>query len=248
MEDNQQSQNNPDVKINERKSNNLLFLAVAFLILVALVSLLAWQQNKVSSLNKEVAALKETQIPQNKFESYEDCTNNGGAILNTINGQFNACLGGNEDRSGELPQYQAFLQYSAQNLPRITESKKTENENKVTSRSQHSQDLIEFLRFDDSGCEPRGEYEIVKEVPERFAFMKYGCDKDGQVQSDNPPTIIAMKLADGWATLSPTNNMDDKGRPSCLLVDMFKISKDLVLKCFENTGYNNGNLKDVVYP
>lgn len=237
----------PHRNIKTSKINIKLLILAGVIIIAAAAAGLLWQQNRVNDLNDKITQLEQTQMPQQKYATYENCVHDGGVLLNTINGQFDACLGGSESETEELQQHQAFLQYSAQNLPNISENKKTDRENKVVSKDTHSQDLVDFLKYDYSGCETRGEYEIVKELPGRFALMKYGCDGDGQVQSANPPTIIGMKLADGWVLLSPTNNMDAEGRPSCLLADMFKVSKDLAPKCFENTGYNNGVIRDVSY-
>jgi hypothetical protein len=113
---------------------------------------------------------------------------------------------------------------------------------------------VAFLKHDETGCEigqqagssaARGYYKILKEVSNRFALLNYGCLSDpGALQGNYD--IVAMKLGDGWALLSPTNNFNGS-TPSCLMVDTFKISKTLTPKCFENTGYNNGALKDVVY-
>lgn len=238
-ENEQQTRNN-----GGRKKLVLLGTGITLVLLAA--GGLLWQWSTINHLKKEVTDLKKTSLPQKQYTSYEDCMGNGGAVLWTINAGFSGCLGGNEAASGEMPEYQAFLQYSAQNLPRIEERKKASTENKVTANGSYSADLLAFLKSDYTGCQPRGEYEVVKEVKDRFALMKYGCDGDGQVQSKNPPTMIAMKLSDGWVLLSPTNNMEGN-TPSCLLVDMFKISKELSDKCFENTGYNNGTQKDVTY-
>lgn len=234
-----------ETKVQSKKLLTLL-LGVALLLVIS-VAAFVWQQGTIVSLNKQIEGLAVSQVPQRMYASYEDCMNNGGVILNTINGQFDACMGGNEDETGEVPQYQAFLQYSAQNLPRLETSKKSKKENKVIVKGNYSADLVTFLKSDYTGCDTRGEYEIIKEVPGRFAMMKYGCDNGEQLQSsDNYSAIIAMKLSDGWRLLSPTNNMD-KMTPSCLLVDTFKISKKLSSKCFENTGYSNGRLKAVAY-
>jgi hypothetical protein len=106
--------------------------------------------------------------------------------------------------------------------------------------------LIEFLKYDDTGCgNGQGYYRILKEVPNRFALLDYGCSTDKSALAGDY-SIIALKLSDGWRLLSPTNNFDGT-TPSCLLVDMFKISKSLTPKCFENTGFNNGSLKTVSY-
>lgn len=235
---------NDNIPTLQRKYTPLSVILSVLLIMAG--GILVWQWTKISSLNKEISSSKTTLLPQKKYASYEDCISNGGIVLNTINIQFSGCLGSNEADAGGVPQYQAFMQFSAQNLPRIEEHKTAKTENKVTTNGSYSPDLVAFLKSDDSGCATRGEYEIVKEVPGRFALMKYGCDRDEQVQSASAPTIIAMKLSDGWRLLSPTNNMQGT-TPSCLLVDVFKISKELSQKCFENTGYNNGALRDVLY-
>lgn len=168
------------------------------------------------------------------FKSYDDCAQNGGKLLTS---KFSACLGG-EDK--------LFLQYSAQNLPRINERKKASVPNSVETSGNYSADLVEFLKTDYTGCEV-GYYKIVKEVTARFAEMNSGCNNYSDQQKASS-FIIAMKLADGWALLSPTDNVDSNGVPSCLLVDMFKISKKLSDKCYENTGYNDGSLRSVDFP
>lgn len=218
-------QNNLEIKTGTVTNKYPLLLAGAFLILVAVVGIL-WQQNKINNLRKEISQLKKTQLPQSKFANYEDCINNGGVLLNTINGQFDACLGGNEDETGELPQHQAFLQYSAQNLPRLEEKTKVNGD---------PNSLADFVKSS-TGCPSK----VEKELKNRFAIIS--CTDQKSIYS------LAIMLADGWRYISTTNNMNEKGQPSCLIVDMFKVSKDLVPKCFENTGYNNGKLKEVVYP
>ena len=233
--------------IPSAKKHTVLISSIVGAILLVALGGLIWQWTTINNLNKEISSLKATPLPQKLYTSFEDCMNNGGALLDTINIKFSACLGGNEAAKGQIPQFQAFTQFSAQNLPRIEDHTITKTENKVTANGTYSADLVAFLKSDNGGCSPRDEYEIVKEVPGRFALMKYGCDGDGQVQSANAPTMIAMKLSDGWRLLSPTNNMQGT-TPSCLLVDIFKISKELSQKCFENTGYNNGTLRDVTYP
>lgn len=230
---------NIEQQTSNKKSNKLIYLVIV--LLVALTGFVyLWQHKKVNDLNKQVSSLEETQLPQKQFSSIEDCNQNGGVPLSTINGEFNACLGGKEEGGDS---YQAFLQYSAQNLPRIDENATSTSklENRVDNTTGHSSDLVTFLKQNDTGCE-QGYYKILKEVPNRFALLNYGCTND-KLALEGKYFIIAMRLGDGWAFLSPTNNMDDKGRPSCLLQDMFKISKDLAPKCFENTGYDNGKLK-----
>ncbi len=225
------------------KSSHILTFGLVGLVVVALAAILIVQQVKITNLIQQLSSQSPSQLPQKIYANYDDCMGGGGVPLIIENGQFDACLGGDMDETGEMPQYQAILQYSAQSLPRITENEPSETENRVTSEPEHSADLIAFLEQDYTGCDPRGEYEIVREVKDRFALLKYGCDGDGQVQSNNPPTMIAMKLSDGWVLLSPTNNMDEAGRPSCLMQDMFKISKELAPQCFENTGNDNGALR-----
>lgn len=230
------------MKKKTRKSNTNQSHIITLYIIIALLAMLAgvlyvWHPAKTIT----------NQLPQKQYDSYEDCVNNGGILLVTINAQFDGCLGGDLDETGEIPQHQAFLQYSAKNLPNISERKTSDTENRVSNTENYSADLVNFLKNDASGCDPRGEYEIIDEVPDRFALMKYGCDGDGQVQSDSPPTIIAIKLADGWSFISPTNNMED-GVPSCLLQDIFKVSKELAPTCFENTGHDNYSLSKRNYP
>lgn len=84
----------------------------------------------------------------------------------------------------------------------------------------------------------------MKEVPGRYAQMNNGCDGANNDKS----YIIAMKLADGWSLISPSNHINEQGVPSCLLVDVFKISKSLNDSCFENTGFNNANHRKVENP
>jgi hypothetical protein len=217
-------QNNTETKTNVKKNKLPLLLVGAFLILLAIAGFV-WQQNKINKLNNEVAELKKTQLPQKRYSSYEDCIKNDGVLLNTINGQFDACLGGDEDESGELPQHQAFLQYHAQNLPRLEDKTRVDGD---------PNSLNDFVKAS-TGCPGK----IVNELPNRFAIVTCTDQKDTY--------SLAIKLADGWRWISTTNNMNEKGQPSCLVVDMFKVSKEITPKCFENTGYNNGTLKDVKY-
>ena len=234
------------------------FWIILILVIVAAVGAVSgiyiWQHQQVSDLTKQVAFLKQTQLPQKKFTDIDDCNRNGGVDLFTINGQLSACLGGkvNSDDDGSVDSYQAFLRYSAQNLPRIEERKVSKTENRVDNADKFSDELAVFLKQDYAGCDfgessARGYYKILKEVPNRFALLNYGCTNDENAV-EGQYFIIAIKLGDGWALLSPTNNMDEEGRPSCLLQDMFKISSKLTPKCFENTGYDNGQLKERNYP
>lgn len=243
-------------QVSKPKRNKQPYL-IALLIVVLLGSagygVYTWQQSQVNQLNQQIATLKEKQLPQQKFSSYEDCTNNGGVALRTINGQFDACLGGDDDDTSDIPQHQAFLQYSAQNLPRIQEAKKSKTENRVDNTAGHSAELVSFLKQDYTGCEigasdnnTRGYYKIVKEVPDRFALLKYGCMNDASALKGDY-SIVAIKLGNRWALISPTNNMYGD-TPSCLIVDMFKVSKELSSTCKENTGYNNGKSREVTHP
>lgn len=236
------------------KKSKTGIIVIALLVLAALLAggVYMWRQTQVKKLQDQVSTLEKTQLPQKQYESYEDCIANNAPPLNTINGQFNACLGGNTDESGDLPQYQAFLQYSAQNLPRLLEDKVNESgdKNVILEGATASADLTTFLESEYAGCGANSADEakfepayitVVKEVPGRFALTMGGCSKNDEYYS------ISIKLADGWRGISTTNNMDEEGLPSCLVVDMFKISKKLTKQCFENTGYNNGTLKDVIY-
>lgn len=180
-------------------------------------------------------AMNPTPKPLPKFSNYDECAQGGGALTNATH--FSACIGADNE---------LFLQYSAQNLPRIQERKANTSPNHVVAGADTTVDLVSFLKQDYSGCVASvGYYKVLKEVKNRFAVMNYGCDNytEGQKASAN---IIAMKLADGWVLLSPTDNMQGT-MPSCLLADMFKISKQLSAKCFETTGYNDGSLRDVTY-
>ena len=234
----------------QRKRLSMVVVLLVGLLLLATVVIL-WQQHTIVGINRKVGALQATQLPTKQFKSYEDCTRNGGEQLTTVNGQFDACLSGRTEESGDS--YTAFLQYSAQNLPRINSSKYSVKANRVDATAGHAADLVAFLRHDYSGCEVdtddasvTGYYKIVKEVPNRFALLDYGCTNDESALAGDYK-IIAMKLGTTWATLSPTDNMREDGTPSCLLVDTFKVSKRLTPKCYENTGYNNGTLKSVKY-
>jgi hypothetical protein len=84
-------------------------------------------------------------------------------------------------------------------------------------------------------------------VHERFALLNYGCTNDPNALK-GAYDIIAMKMGDGWVQLSPTNNFNSNNVPSCLIVDMFKISKSLTPQCYQNTGYNDNSLRKVTNP
>jgi len=173
--------------------------------------------------------------------NYSDCVQKGGQVLSYDGAiQFDACLSGNNQLS---------LQYSAQNMPRIDEHKITSTPNHIVYSASDPADLVSFLQRDDTGCasmQSVGYYKIMKVVPDQFAEMTFGCDSYTQQQKDSAH-IIAMKLGDGWALLSPTNNFNEQGVPSCLLVDMFRISKSLSSQCYQNTGYGDGSLRQVTY-
>ncbi len=227
-------------------------LALVIIVLLALIpTAWFWQQSQVNKLNNQVAELKKNQLPSTSYASFDECSQNGGILLTTVNVQFNGCLGG---KLGDAS-HQAFMQYSAQNLPRLEEDKINDpgDKNVIVSGVAASSDLTQFLENSYSGCaigsaaesvfQP-GYFKVRKEITNRFALVGYGC-ADGEFLDKT--LSIAIKLADGWRFISTTNNMNDEGIPSCLVVDMFKISKELTPQCFENTGYNNGDLKDVTY-
>lgn len=200
----------------EQKGFGIIPILIFFVVigLIGVTGWSSWSSNKAAN-----------------YSDFDDCIKKGGKELSA--NDFRVCS--TEDR--------AYLQYSAQNLPRIEEQKKSEKENKVEYSGSYSQDLITFLRYDYTGCETSGYYKIIKEVTGRFALMNYGCDG----ANNDGSFIIAMKLSNGWSLISPTNNISEKGVPSCLMVDIFKISKELSDKCFENTGFNNGSIKQVEY-
>jgi len=169
---------------------------------------------------------------------YTDCIQHGGQALHYYGPiQLEACRGGDT----------LFLQYSAQNLPRLTSEKTQPTANTVVADASVSPSLVDFLKYDYTGCsDDAGYYKVLKEVPNRFAEMTYGC---GSAVTAMPQSyIIAMNAGGTWTSISPTNNMDETtGTPSCLIVDIFKISKALSSKCWQNTGYNNGAMRSVDY-
>lgn len=234
------------------KSPKKVFLVIILSIISLSVGFaLAWQQLTIMDLSADVSKLEKTQMPTERFESYQDCVNNGGKDL--FAGDFSACLGGevNEGFGNQL-----YLQYSAQNLPRLTEHEIAKTENRVDGTDKASEELVAFLKEDYTGCEKmettdgqvaQGYYSVIKEVPNRFALMNYGCIFEGENTDDVDASIIAMKLSDRWLLISPTNHFDETGNPSCLMVDMFRISKEISAQCFQNTGHSNGSLRDVSY-
>lgn len=167
------------------------------------------------------------------FTGYTDCTAHGGQLLSYDSAiQFSAC------RSNA----NLYLQYSAQDMPRLTAEKTQSTTNTVIADTDVSAGLVNFLKYDYTGCDGgKGYYKVLKEVPDRFAMMDYGCGTDGGQE------IIAMNVGGKWTFISPTNNMQ-AATPSCLLVDMFKISKQLSSQCYQNTGYSDGSLRAVDYP
>lgn len=203
---------------------------------------LTWQRTIINNLKK-------TQIPQNEFTNFQECIEGDGLLLEVI-GDTYGCLSGKVvgDSNGK-PRFKAFYSFNAKSLPRILERRIGDNKNTVINNVGATKDLVEFLENDYWGCQTKGEYEIVKELPDRFALMKYGCTGDGLIGSPNPPMIIGIKLADGWSLISSAkNNINNKGQPSCLLVDIFKISKKLTSQCFENTNTSVSKIRDVQYP
>lgn len=224
---------------DKQRTRTLVSLIVICLVALAAITFGYYTQRRT------IVRLQAQQIPDRLFDNYDQCVSEGGLILNTT---LSACMGGNLLEDGELPHYQAFMQYSAQNLPRINERKTSDTENRVDNTEGFSADLVAFLRRDFTGCET-GYYKIIKEVKDRFALLNYGCAED-EAALAGEYHMIAMKLGDGWSLLSPTGNFNDEGEgvPSCLLTDMFKISQELTPKCFENTGYNDGTIRDVPHP
>jgi hypothetical protein len=218
-------------KLKREAGSSIAGIAVALVIIVLLV----------------IVGLMVYKNHHKTFTSYDDCINNGGQWL-TYDGaiQFDACKGSGPE---------LFLQYSAQNMPNISSNQTTKKTNVVLSNASDSSDLINYLTYNYSGCnigQPAGSsatgyFKILEEVPSGFAELNYGCSNYSQAELSKS-YIIAMKLSSGWVLLSPTNNMFDNGVPSCLLVDMFRISKSLTPQCEQNTGYNDGSLRSVDNP
>ncbi|HTH72520.1 MAG TPA: hypothetical protein VL737_04140 [Candidatus Pristimantibacillus sp.] len=189
-----------------------------------------------------VALYLQSQSPSSGIATnYNACVKNGGHATSYDGAiQFDACLNGSNQLS---------LQYSAQNMPRISEHKIASAQNHVVYGAVDPADLVSFLQKDETGCSNSGTvgyYKILKVVPNRFAEMSYGCDNYTAQQKDSA-YIIGMRLGNDWALISPTNNMNEQGVPSCLLVDMFRISKSLSGQCYQNTGYGDGSLRPVTY-
>lgn len=216
------------IKNVKQKRFSVVHLALMAVVLILLGSIVFYI--RPSSLSVQTIASR-----------YSDCVRSGGHITSYDGAiQFDACLANNDRLS---------LQYSAQDTPRIDEHKITPSMNHVIYGTSDPADLVSFLQQDDTGCSSSGSagyYKIIKVVPNRFAEMTFGCDGYTSQQKDSA-YIIAMKLSDGWALLSPTNNVNEQGVPSCLLVDMFRISKNLSSQCYENTGYSDGSLRQVTY-
>ncbi|HEU4966350.1 MAG TPA: hypothetical protein VFT53_02620 [Candidatus Saccharimonadales bacterium] len=170
---------------------------------------------------------------------YSDCIQHGGQALRYYGAiQLEACRGNDT----------LFLQYSAQDMPRLTSEKTQTTANTVIADASTSPSLVNFLKYDYTGCsKDAGYYKVFKEVPGRFAEMSYGCA--GTIPEMPRSYIIAMNAGGSWTFISPTNNMDNTtGVPSCLIVDMFKVSKALSPRCWQNTGYDNGAMRAVGYP
>jgi hypothetical protein len=179
-----------------------------------------------------------TRLPRHTsvFTSYTDCVKRGGQLLSYDNAiQFSACKG-----NANL-----YLQYSAQDMPRLTAEKTQSTANMVVAGEGISGSLVSFLKYDYTGCDKNGYYEVLKEVPGRFAEVSYGCSVPTSQSAQS--YMIAMYTGGAWTFISPTNNMNGSV-PSCLLVDMFKVSKELTSRCYQNTGYNDGSLRAVDYP
>lgn len=208
----------------KKQQQDTMKIAGVFVLGFLLAGVIGWTLGIKSGSSHQIEADRGFK----QFTSYDDCIANGGNFIGQQPG--NACINGGD---------QLFLQYSAQNLPRLTESKKARKDNVVEKSVAASADLVSFLKHDETGCET-GYYKIIKEVKNRFALLTYGCDKPDA-------SMIAMKLSNGWTLISPTNHMRD-GAPSCLLADMFRVSSKLVNKCFENTGYNDGTLRGIKHP
>ncbi|MGH7234381.1 MAG: pilus assembly FimT family protein [Candidatus Saccharimonadales bacterium] len=174
------------------------------------------------------------------YTSYSDCISHGGQILTYDDAiQFSAC----KDNNNNL-----YLQYSAQNLPRIDQNANTTIPNQVIASPTDTSDLINYLTYNFTGCNQgknssvTGYFKIVKEIPSGWALLNYGCTNDTSAQKAST-FMIAMKLSSGWVEISPTNNFLSNGTPSCLMVDMFRIPGDLTSHCYQNTGYNDGSLR-----
>lgn len=195
--------------------------------------------------------MQTAELPIKTFANYNNCVDYGGDNLSTINGQFNACLEGNK---------QVILQYSSQNLPQITSNSTTTLQNDVTVNEEKNNftptsDLISYLTNNQEGCYQgstsssglvKGYYRVIKETAD-FALLNYGCINDTHATS-NKYFMIAVKLASGWVEISPTNNFNSQGVPSCLMMDMYKISSQISSTCFQDTGYNNNSIRTVNYP
>lgn len=234
-------QQRPNIK--KRKYRKLFIILI-----IALTTLgLTWQQTVINSQNNEINNLKKTQLPQKKFADYLECVESDGVVFEIVN-NASGCLSGDINNI-DKPTYKAFLRFNASVLPRILERQKAPNKNVVVNNVGASKNLVEFLENDYWGCPINGVYEITKEVRDRFALMKYECTDDERIASSNAPLIIGIKLGDGWSLISSANDsLNITGQPSCLLVDMFKVSKALFSKCVETSDYDLGNIKDVTYP
>lgn len=186
-----------------------------------------------------------TTTSQRSYASYSDCLNHGGQSLSYDGAiQFDACKAGNSN---------LYLQYSAQNLPRIDQNKTTAAPNIVVSNASATPDLVSYLTHNYTGCgigQPAnsnvtGYFKVDKEIPSGWALLTYGCSSDSAASKNAGANMIAMKLSSGWVEISPTNNFLPNGTPSCLLVDMFKVPSSLSSQCYQNTGYNDGSLRSV---
>ena len=142
--------------------------------------------------------------------------------------------------NGQLNNYQATLvkdsKVSLDNLNALMALP-----NIVVDTANSPTDLIAFLGADNTQCyksSESGYYKVVTQASDQFAKMQYGCTAKGGTTplSASPAYILAKKVNNKWALISPTNQwlpINGQDTPSCTMVNGNKVSKLVTPQCWQ---------------
>lgn len=109
------------------------------------------------------------------------------------------------------------------------------------SDDAYVQDLKDFLTEEQrtSGCPDTDvEYVLAANKDKTQVLVRYGC------QYDDARKFAVLK-DDGWKTISPTNQFDIFGIPSCEMVNTNNIQKNIAPVCW-NSGDDSYGVREVL--